>query len=541
MPLPIVVMPDALVREMAFGPAAACVAYDDPDPEPLAMRGVIVPIPATSGQNVDQIDDILVVEWGTKQVDLKRRVAVFAGGVRATYGPTVLTADRLEVDMENKTGRADGNVRVVDPEGELRGTNLDFNWQARTGGAEEVFVQVGAMKLWVRKLIIEPDKWTLEGVRATPSRTRPPEFALHSKQVVLRTGRSGRAHNPGIDIFGKRVLTIPTTLGFSLDRRVTGFRFPAISFRRGAGFGMAWNSSILLNDQTSLAVTSNVFPTSLPTYAAELAWSQVPPTKSTGLISPRTELGERFGDSFTDSVTNETPSVEDDYLRDPRRTLAFGTYWNQSTRGRLVDSSSVSKRYELAAEIGGSLGALGGFAQLRYQSLRPDASTPFRDRLALTASANLGSIALARSLDLRLRGDVAGFAATNQSYGWARGTTALVYQPIPQVRLAGAYVIGAQTGDPFFEFDPLYSMRGWHVRADVDLGSMRASFLGKYDSAQARWYDHEYGFAFAAGSFEPYIVWRQFPGDVRIGFRIRGTEVFQKLQRRKVERDKKND
>lgn len=525
MPVPFPCVPLGVACSLAW-PAAE---RGSPDPDPL-------PVVIAAPQTVERIDETLVVEWRTKRVDLQRKVAVFEGGIKATYGPTVLTADRLEVDMENKQGRADGDVRVVDPEGELRGSNLRFNWKERTGEAEDVFVQVGPMKLRVERILIEPDKWTLEQVAATPSRTRPPEFTLGSKKVVLRTGRSGRAENPTIDIFGKRILQIPTTLGFSLDRRVTGFRFPAISFRRGAGFGVAWNSSVLLNDQTSFAVTSNVFPTSLPTYAAEVAWSQVPPTRSTGLISPRTELGERFGDAYLDTIATEDPSVEDDYLRDPRRTLAIGSYWNQSTRGRVEDSSSVSKRYEISAEIGGSAGALGGFAQLRYQSIRPDERTPFSDRFVLTGSANLGNIPLLPGLDLRFRTDFAGFASGSQAFGWARGVAALVYRPTPRFRLAGGYVLGGQAGSPEFAFDRLYSERGWHVRADVDLGSIRAGFLGKYDSRQGRWYDHEYGFSFAAGSFEPYILWRQFPGDVRIGFRIRGTDVFKKLQRRTIER-----
>lgn len=523
MPLPFPCVPLGVACSLAW--PAANRGGIDPDPEPFAVV-----------QNVERVDDTLIVEWKTKRVDLQRKVAIFEGGIKATYGPTVLTAERLEVDMENKRGRADGDVRVVDPEGELRGSNLRFNWKDRTGEAEDVFVQVGAMKLRVARIIIEPDKWTLEQVAATPSRTRPPEFTLGSKKVVLRTGRSGRAENPSIDILGKRILQIPTTLGFSLDRRVTGFRFPAISFRRGAGFGLAWNSSVLLNDQTSFAVTSNVFPTSLPTYAAEVAWSQIPPTKSTGLISPRTELGERFGDSYLDTIATEAPSVEDDYLRDPRRTFAAGTYWNQSTRGRVVDSSSVSKRYELSSEIGGSFGPIGGFVQIRYQSIRPVGGAPFVDRLALTGSANLGSLRLAPGLDFRLRADFAGFTTGSDSFGWARGMAGLVYHPIAQLRLAGGYVLGGQSGEPEFAFDRLYSERGWHVRADIDLGSIRAGFLGKYDSRQGRWYDHEYGFSFAAGSFEPYILWRQFPGDVRIGFRIRGTDVFKKLQRRTIER-----
>ncbi|MBX7132528.1 MAG: hypothetical protein K1X67_07610 [Fimbriimonadaceae bacterium] len=503
------------------------VPYTDPDPVPVSQEQPITR---------EAIDETLIVEWKSKKIDLKRKVAIFEGGVKATYGPTVLTADRLEVDMENKTGRADGNVLVVDPEGTLSGTNLNFDWKKRTGSAEDVYVQVGPMKARAKRIDIEPDRWILTSISLTPSRTRPPEFSIKSPRVVLRVGRSGRLQNPTFEVFGIRLLTIPTTLGFSLDRRVTGFRFPAISFRRGAGFGLAWNSSVLVNDQTSFAAQWNAFPSALPTYAGELAWSAVPPTKSTGLISPRTELGERFGDAYMDSVSTTTTQAEDDYLRDPRRTIAAGTYWNQSVRGRREDFSSISKRWELSSDFGGTFGPVGGYVQFRYQSIRPDRNSPFVDRLSAHGAANIGSWSLIPGLDFRLRGDLAAYTSGKQTYGWARGQAALVYHPIKQLQVAGALVLGGSAGNPFFGFDPLYSNSGVHIRADVDLGSIRASFLGKYDFGQARWYDHEYGFSFAAGSFEPYVVWRQFPNDVRFGFRIRAIEVFEKLQQRQLKR-----
>lgn len=499
---------------------------EDPDPTPVQET------------TVEKIDDVLTVEWRHKQIDLKRKVVVFEGGIKATYGPTILTADRLEVDMENKKGRADGNVQVVDPEGTLQGSNLNFDWKEKTGSADDVLVQIGPVKASAKRIEIEPNKWTLYELSATPSRTHPPEFMVKSKRVVIRAGRSGRAQNPTLEVFGLRLFTIPVALGFSLDRRVTGFRFPAISFRRGAGFGLAWNSSTLLNDQTSISAQWNAFPTSLPSYALETAWSRIPPTKSTGLISPRTELGERFGDSYLDSVSTPSTTAEDDYLRDARNTLAAGSYWNQSVRGRREDVSSVSKRWELSSELGGSLGPIGGFAQLRYQSIRPDRATPFVDRLSLHASANIGSWFLAPGLSLRFRGDLAGYANGNQTYGWARSQAALIYRPFKQLQVAGALVLGGSTGNPFFGYDPLYSNSGYHMRVDLDLGSIRASFLGKYDFGQKRWYDHEYGFSFAAGSFEPYVVWRQFPSDVRFGFRIRASDVFQKLMQRNVKRGK---
>jgi hypothetical protein len=83
----------------------------------------------------------------------------------------------------------------------------------------------------------------------------------------------------------------------------------------------------------------------------------------------------------------------------------------------------------------------------------------------------------------------------------------------------------------------LFSTHAWHLRADFNFGNIQASLLGKYDLNRREWYDKEYGFSFIAGSFEPFVVWRQFPNDVRFGARLRIDALLGKLQKRKQDRE----
>ncbi|HRF59213.1 MAG TPA: hypothetical protein PLH94_04780 [Fimbriimonadaceae bacterium] len=504
----------------------------NPAPFPCIARVV-----TTLQVQVERVDEVLLVEWRSKKVDLANRTATFGGGIKATYGPTTLYADSLFVDSANRQGRAEGNVRLIDPDGTLEGSNLSFDWGKRTGSAENVAIEIDRIQILVKRLEIEPGRWTLIDAYGTPSLQKPREVAIRSRRIVLQPGRRGYAEHPTLEMFGRRILQYPARATFSLDRRVSGFRLPAISFRRGNGFGMAWNSSTLLGDQASLSAILGAFPGALPSYGLEFAWSGVEPTKATGLIAPRTDLGERFGESYLDSIAVPSVETEDEYLRNERRTLSAGSYWNQGTRGRIVDPSAISKRWEIAGEIGGPIGRGGGYVQVRGQSLRPGNADPFRERAVLYGSWTTGEFDFTNNLSARLRVDGAGYVGSGDSYTWLRTLTGVSYRPNPTVKVSAGYVQGFESGTPMFAFDPLFSTHAWHLRADFNFGNIQASVLGKYDVNRREWYDKEYGFSFIAGSFEPFVIWRQFPNDVRFGARLRIDALLGRLQKRKQERD----
>jgi hypothetical protein len=488
-----------------------------------------------SGQSFERIDDELVVEYGQAKTQVSDQVTEFSGGVVATYGMTVVRSDRLRLDLVNRTGVAEGAVRVDDPEGTLTANLLRFDWANGTGEAENVDVVVGNVRVKVRRLVIQPDLWVLEDAFATPcGGERRPSLVVSARRVELRPGRNGRAIGPRLRLFGADLGTIPFADRFSLDNRVTGLRLPSVASRRGEGIGVSWSSSLLLDDQTAISGTFSKFPKSAANYGATLAWSAIPPTRSTGLITPRTELGERFSDGYFDRVDVEDPAAEDAYVRAERRTAAVASQWNQGTRGRLVDSDGVSKRWEIAAEAGSGRGDLGGFVQARVQSIRPDESRPFRERVTLYGAAT-ASRRLGPGLDARIRLDASAFGGQG-SYGWVRATNALVYRPIESMRLGAALMIGGSTGRAQFGFDRLFSHSAVHLRADARLGPIQTSYLMKYDFGRRQWYDQEYAVSLIAGCFEPFVVWRRFPSDTKFGVRLRIDSLANRLTRREIKR-----
>ncbi|MBS1705736.1 MAG: LPS-assembly protein LptD [Armatimonadetes bacterium] len=485
---------------------------------------------------VQQVDETFRVEWQSKIIDPNTGVLKFVGNVRAYYGPTVVSCDELEIHAEEKMGFARGNVHVFDPEGKLDANSLDFNWQARTGHAENVYLETAGMRGTVESIEISPDRWVLNGVYGTPSKRRVPDIAISTPKIVLRPGRSGRMAAPTVSLFGKKIVKLfPTS--FSLDKRVEGFKWPSLNFKRKSGLGVSWTSGFLLNDQTALSAATNSFPDNLPSTTVALAWSKIPPRPSSGFIVPRSELDERFGNGYFNRIYVENPEDEADDLRRDKFTLGVLSSWNSATVGRLTDSLAATKPLEFVGELGGQAHGIGFQAQMRLQRVRFATDTPYTDRALVLGSAQLPPIRLSKNIALTARMDQLWAAGIKgQGFGWVRGEIGAIWSPTPVFRLGAAYARGKELGSAEYEVDRLFSRNAIHLRADVRLGNYLAGGLWKYDVQRAHWYDTEFSFSFVAGSFEPFVQARLFPREVRIGARFRVEEFFGKLSQRTFNR-----
>lgn len=506
--------------------------WDLPDTLPTLVRARLN---APEAARVSQVDDELNVEWRTQRYDLENERVVYGGGIKATYGPTTVIADELELDTRNRTGYARGNVRVIDPLGVMEGTALTFNWESRTGEATDVRLESLGARLRVGRVEIGSEQWTGYDVWATPCRTRRASLTVESPKVTLKPGRSGRASGVRLSLFGLKTPPLPP-LTFSLDRRVEGFRLPAISFRRGKGFGVSWGSGVLLNDRTSLSANYGTFPKSLPTAKLELAWSSVPPTKATGFMSPRSDLGERFQDSYLDRVYIRHQEAEDNDLRAPRRTLAIASAWNQGTAARPQDSGQISKRLEAVAEFGDAVGAWGAVGQVRLESIRPSHGARFSHRAQLSGTLQSAAWPLASDFESRLRID--GFSTLGKpgAYGWLRGLGSISWRPDEDLRLTFGVFGTTEAGNPRFGFDGLAVKSGALLRGDVRYGPVTVNAILKFDARRGRSYSTEWGVSWVMGCFEPFMQSRLVPRDFQFGVRLRIDEFLGKFTQRDVKR-----
>ncbi len=482
-----------------------------------------------------EVDGGLKVEWTRSEYDLESGTTVFSGKVRAQYDDTVIECESLTLDSASRKGRAAGGVRVTDPEGSLEAGALDFDWENKTGQANDVEIDAGNVRAWAKSIRILPDRWELEGVHGTLSRRSKPEYSVVIPSVTVYPGKRAVARHVGLDLFGVKLGYLPN-LQLSLDRRVTGWRPPAISNKRGYGLGFAWDGSFLLDDCTGLMAFASTYPKEAPSYGLQVSRSWVNPEDAVTSIATAGDLGERFGDGWFDSVTTLSPKEEQEMVGAKRGAVSLSTSFNQSTTARIEDSTDVTKPYEVSLELGGSTEGWGGFVIPRFQRIRPTTGSPYIERGQLQACLMAPSWKLLPNLDLRLRGDAFGTTSEHGQYSWVRGQVGLVAKLSRNITIGGAYSGSHEFGDPDFLFDRLYSDRTWSVRADFRSGPYTARYLGKYDIVQHKWYDQEYEIALVAEAFEPFVLVRGFPSDFRVGFRLRVDEFVSRLQRRRQRR-----
>lgn len=514
------------------------VPFVTPEPFfPYAAMGRALAEPAPVQQ---MLSGSLTLEFADEtSIEPETGIVVGKGNVRLLYGEVIMTCDEVHLDYKSKTGFARGNVVLTAAEGKLACNDLTFDWGLGTGSARDVRIDGLGMRGTAATLKITKERWELIDVYGTPSNRKTPDLAVKMPKLVLVPGRTGTASSPRIILFGKTMPPLPTSK-FSLDKRVEGIRVPGVSFRRKAGLGISWSSGILLDDLTALSGTYNAFPESLPTMSLALTRSSVPPTKSTGFILPRTELGERAADGYLNNIVVDNPSDEDTNIRRPKSTYSIMSAWNLGTTARLQEADSISKLWEVSAERGGgSERGIGFLSQARVHQIRLGNKEPWKTRGIITGTLAGPRMKLTNRLSLQSRVDTLGaIGGGDKGFAWLRAEAGLIYEPSSRIRIGAAYVRGKEFGDALFSMDRLFSRHAGHIRADVLLKNMRLSALWKYDFHRQHWYDTEWAFSLAAGSFEPYVSTRLFPRETRIGIRFRINSFTDAITDRNLKREK---
>ncbi len=501
-----------------------------------------------------RIDDDLLISAETSSYDPNTKVWIFSRGVVATYGLSTVKSDRLELRLAEGDRRAiaTGNVQLEDPDVTLQAQNLDFSWDpaGRTGRAENATIRIGRLQLQAEQVNIKPELYEFINVSATTNPGNPALYLLRSPRLTLVPGKSGSAQRPSLFLFGQKLVTLPDR-NFNLDPRTQGVSLPSISYRRGAGLGVSFQAGRLLDERTNLYVGAATFPGSYPGFGAVVTRSSVPVERSNQILTPASDLGERFYYGYFENIDVNAPANERAFLRSDRRAVSVSSVWNAGVGARGADTF-VTKALEGVYEIGGTYGGrratreneygekeevieggVGYYGQTRLQHIR-ERGGPFTARAVAIGSLQLPTYNFGPRLSTLGRIDTSIFGGRNQ-FGWIRGSAGLVYQALPQLRLAGAFVTSAEAGTPQFAFDPLYAKSGYHLRGDLNLGATRVSYLTKYDT-RLKMYDREYMISQVAGAFEPFLVYRKFPQEYRFGLRLRIDEFYEILRRKTFRR-----
>lgn len=508
-------------------------AIEVPDQTPLLVQE------APSARQRVPVDEELTVEADHWYKDLADGKTVFEGNVRATYGLSVLTTGRLVVDDVLGVMVAEGESRIDDPEATVSAKHIVVNWKLKESSAEAVRIEAGYVLVQGDRLEIENEpepKWTITGATLELTDLSAGGNRFIAREVTIFPGQRAVAKHVTYQLFGQKLGPIPSQT-FNLDRRVTGLKLPSLKYRGGTGFGVGWQSSLLLDDQTIASGNWEAFPGERAGYRLELTRSFIGEGKQLTKISPRSDLGERFVNGWFNNVTLSDPEEELRRLRDPKSSFTVGTYWNTSTDARPVDATDVSKAFELVYEMGGPLGTGGWVSTARVQQARESPASQWVNRVVWDTTF------LAPQLDFggvksHVRLDLIGTSSVGGSFGILRSELGAYGELIPGLRLGGAYVWASESGSPDFGYDPLSFGSGLNLRMDYERGPYTLRYLMKYDFSGKRWYDREWEFALVAGSLEPFVSRREYPGEFRFGVRLRVDQLADRLLDRDLKRNR---
>lgn len=486
---------------------------------------------AQGGVQSKQVDGKLTVEFRHQAVDLQTGHAVYSGGVKATYGPTVLYADTLELVMNEAQSRglAEGNIRLVDPDGQMTADKLEFDWKNDTGEALNVVIKSFRMTIRAKSLKIRPGNWTFVDVAATSCDRAVPLYLIRAPRIDVQPGRRAIVRHIELQAFGSRVASLPY-YRLSLDNSATEFAMPRISLDEEGKSSASVTNAFYLDPNTLLGSSVKVADGLYPKYAASISRNLLTSKEASGSFSPQSELGDSSRRNFFDSVTVMNPFQEKAYLGQTRSALTVGTYWNQRTPGRLVNQT-LNKPIEVIYELGGGSEGFDALGQLRLQSIGL-ANGPRHERAVASSVVSLPVYGLAKNLQFASKLSAIAFLNPGGEYSWGQAQLGLIYTPVKDVFVGGAYEVADEFGSPLFQSDRPYSKSSLNLRLHWGLGPTKIGFLAKYDFSQRRWYDDEISFSQVAGCVEPYFVWRRFPREISFGVGLRLDEFFDKLSKR---------
>lgn len=488
------------------------------------------PVPRT--RQTDKVDQQLTVQWLRKTLNTNPQSVVFQDA-QATYDGTTVTADTITVYLQagNRRAVAEGHVHLVDIDGTLDASRIEFDWVNRTGKVENARLQIQDFMVEAASASFAKNVFTASDVWATPCGGEDtPILEVHAASAIASIGGEARLYHASIYLLGRHVITLKE-YALSPNRRGVGLPLPNVGYSKSSGASIGWSPGYLINEQTSITGGFHFQQHERPSEDALLSHSLLPPSIAPGGFIPSSDFGERFGFSYFENIYVLTPELERAFVGNRRESVAVGALYNEGPSARRV-GGSFNKPTDLVYENASTVRGFGVYTQFRGQRIdqRGGASDT---RLLSMASIQLPTWIIApRLLYTDVRFD--GFAATgeHETYGWGHAQFGLVSRPTPMLRLGLAYTDAAQFGHALFQMDAPYVFRSINFRADLLDGPHKLSVLWKYDPSRGRWYDTEFEISQDVRCFEPYILYRSVPRGYQFGLRLRLDYLVDILRRR---------
>lgn len=519
--------PSLFLISLLAAHAPAQMALIEPDLAPIA--NVESPTRGSQQTTIEKIDQILTVEWRRKTILPRENKVIFSEGVVARYGPTVLYANTLTISQKegDKRGIAEGAIRLEDPDGNLSADYLEFNWESKIGQAQNVVVDIDGLHIEARQADLKREEWVFTDVVAAPDGSKDPLVRVRTPSITYRPGQAGTARRPSLYLFGAKVITLPS-YRFGAKRQEQVLSFPSISYSQG--LGISWRTAVPIDDRSRFNGSLRAKAGEGPGISAQVVRSFLPRNEPQGIISPISELNERFTYGYFDNVYVKSPAEERTLISARRGSAAVGLTVNELANGRL-NRDLYTKSIDVVFEQARPFGDFGFYSSLRYSDIREEGGTS-ENRIMASVTTLMPQLDFGGGLKSHARVETNGYTGDRNQFGWIASQFGLVYEPFSTIRVGGTYFVASEFGKPTFVADRLFSKSGYHLRLDADFGTTQFSYLAKYDDNRKKWYDNEFSITQTIGSIMPFVSYREFPRSFTFGVKLRAEETLNRIAKR---------
>jgi len=157
------------------------------------------------------------------------------GNVKVTHGETVFGADSMEVRRSPRTLRAEGSVHLRDPRYRLKASRLEMNLDDETATIRdgEVFIEEGHLSFGGSLLKkFEGQVYEVRDGRLTTClcETGPPPWRIDARELRLRPEGEVVAEDATFYIYDVPVLNLPYVYFPHRSQRSTGLLFPSFGW-----------------------------------------------------------------------------------------------------------------------------------------------------------------------------------------------------------------------------------------------------------------------------------------------------------------------
>lgn len=248
----------------------------------------------------------------------------------------VLTAKTVTVDYATTEVVAQDAVTLQWEGHTATGTSARYNWTAQTGRIDSVQFSEDGMQFRAASLEMLPNRRVMLDATFSGCGLDNPDYVIHAQSVTLGTDRRITARHLSVDLFGRRVITLPLFSHRMRPPRGSGSQglpIPRPGYSVVSGSTLSQSISLSDNLAVELEATTRVGMRGIVNYAKEgqitpyiLAdWKQERASRGRLpiLVSRVPEVGIRFGGRDTATINAGYYHEHSSGVRAGRITASF--------------------------------------------------------------------------------------------------------------------------------------------------------------------------------------------------------------------------